>query len=95
MYTLQPSKYAFKKIFKLHKQNKQLTPKIKKIFILLSENPFDPKLKSHKVSTPKFGEAFSTSITGDLRIIWNFINEEVSIIDILDIGGHSGSKGVY
>jgi mRNA-degrading endonuclease YafQ of YafQ-DinJ toxin-antitoxin module len=38
---------------------------------------------------------YSSSISGDLRIIWEFSENEINIIDLLDIGGHSGSKSVY
>lgn len=61
----------------------------------LAENPNNPSLKSHKVDTPKFGKAYSSRVTGDLRIIWEYSKGGFQILDLLDIGGHSGKGGVY
>ena len=39
--------------------------------------------------------AFSSSVTGDLRIIWDYSDDEVNMLDVIDTGGHEGGKGVY
>ncbi|MGL4609039.1 MAG: hypothetical protein ACRCYY_05050 [Trueperaceae bacterium] len=61
---------------------------------LLAENPTAPKLKTHKV-TIEGERVLSSSVTGDLRIIWRFRETDLEMIDLLDIGGHEGSNKVY
>jgi mRNA-degrading endonuclease YafQ of YafQ-DinJ toxin-antitoxin module len=88
------------KLSKLLKNNSKLKEKVKNIVLDLSNNPFDISLKSHKVDAVVAQNVWSSSITGDVRIIWHFIQDEngmnqVQIIELLDIGGHSGGKRVY
>jgi len=47
------------------------------------------------VRTKNNFSAFSSKVTGDLRIIWNFNEDQIQVIDLLDIGGHSGNGKVY
>jgi mRNA-degrading endonuclease YafQ of YafQ-DinJ toxin-antitoxin module len=96
MYILKPTKYFSKKLAKFLKQNSLLKIKVAQSLKLLENNPLDTKLKTHKVNTPKFGDSNSSTVTGDIRIIWIYGNgSEVKILELLDIGGHSGNKGVY
>jgi mRNA-degrading endonuclease YafQ of YafQ-DinJ toxin-antitoxin module len=89
-FRLEPTKYFKKKYDKLIKNQKVLESKIRSILQKLSLNPNTSSLHSHKVNSPKFGNCFSSSITGDLRIIWQYNqNQEIEIIDLLDIGGHN------
>ncbi|MFW6283344.1 MAG: hypothetical protein ACOC1P_04805 [Minisyncoccales bacterium] len=60
----------------------------------MSKNPFYPSLKSHKVNIKK-GFVFSSKITSDVRIIWDYHNKKANILDILDIGGYEGKDKVY
>jgi mRNA-degrading endonuclease YafQ of YafQ-DinJ toxin-antitoxin module len=46
------------------------------------------------VISPKWGEIYSSRITKDLRVLWDFSENRLVII-IIDIGGHEGSKAVY
>jgi len=62
---------------------------------LLRLDPFYPSLKSHKVATRNFGERWSSWITGDLRIIWDFDKEQRLIILLLAITEHSGTHREY
>lgn len=95
-FTFQFDNYFAKKYKKLINKDKNLKIKIDSVLETLSQNPKDSKLNSHKVKTTKFGECFSSSITGDLRLIWSYNdNGELEIIDLLDIGGHSGGHKVY
>jgi len=95
-YRLNPSKYFQKKYEKQVAKNPKLNNQTFEVFTKLSADPKDVSLKSHKVSTPKFGDCISNSVNGDLRIIWNY-NEsfDLEIIDLIDIGGHSGKNSVY
>jgi mRNA-degrading endonuclease YafQ of YafQ-DinJ toxin-antitoxin module len=90
-------KYSFKKLQKILKKNPNLKDKIDTAYEKLKNNPFDITLGTHKVNSKKFGLKYSSSITGDLRFIWDFDTEnlKIKIIQIFDIGGHSGVDGVY
>lgn len=93
-YHLEFTKKAARKYKKLTTGNKQLQEKIQEILKILVDNPFNSKLKTHKVQITSYGIVYSSRITQDIRIIWNIENDKVTIV-LLDIGGHSGSKGVY
>lgn len=62
---------------------------------LLQQDPFHPSLNSHKVNTRSFGKRWSSWITGDLRIIWDFDKMEKQIILLFAITKHSGSHREY
>ncbi len=64
------------------------------ILLQLIKDPWHMPLKTHKVNTPKWGEAYSSRIAGDIRILWRQLNSEL-VLMLIDIGGHSGSKAVY
>ncbi len=93
-YQLEFTKKTAKKYKKLTTNNKQLQEKVQEILKILVDNPFNSKLKTHKVQIANYGIVYSSRITQDIRIIWDIENDKVTII-LLDIGGHSGSKGVY
>ena len=79
------------------KKNKSLIKKIGKCLVRIKNNPFDPPLNTHKVNSKNFGFKYFSSITAGLLFILNFDEntEELEIIEILDIGGHSGSNSAY
>ena len=58
-------------------------------------DPFYPSLKSHKVNTRNFGQKWSSWITGDLRIIWDFDEVTKQIILLFAVTKHSGSHKEY
>jgi mRNA-degrading endonuclease YafQ of YafQ-DinJ toxin-antitoxin module len=60
----------------------------------LSRNPFHITLRTHKVISKKYKRAYSSRVTKDIRIIWDFDDCDSSIF-LLTIGTHSGSKKVY
>ena len=93
-YNLEFTKKAAKKYKKLTAKNKDLQEKIQETLKILLENPFHAKLKTHKVQITNYGIVHSSSVTQDIRIIWDIENDKITIT-LLDIGGHSGSKGVY
>lgn len=94
-YQLSPTPYFKKKYQKLIKNNSDLKSKIILTFEYLKVNPFLPNLKTHKVNSKVKKGVFSSRISGDIRIIWEFSETKIEVLDLLDIGGHSGSKGVY
>ena len=87
---------SFQKAYiKLIKKNPLLDGKIRKSLLLLQQEPRYPSLKSHKVQTRNYGVRWSSTVTGDIRIIWDFDEHKNLSILVLDIGGHSGKKKVY
>jgi mRNA-degrading endonuclease YafQ of YafQ-DinJ toxin-antitoxin module len=84
-----------KEVYKLLKKNPSLRPHVRKTLKLLSVNPHHPSLHSHKVTTHEFEGVWSSRITGDLRILWQYSSFEIRLILIHKIGGHSGKNRVY
>lgn len=74
---------------------KQVEKKAEKALALLQQDPLYPSLKSHKANTKHYGERWSSWVTGDIRIIWDYDSEDRLILILLDIGGHSGKRKVY
>ena len=95
MYQLFFSKSFDRHYTKFKRKDKKLVEKIDKTLELFRANPFFVSLKTHKVNTNNFGEVLSSWVTGDVRIIWDFDKENISIILLLDMGKHSGAKKVY
>lgn len=93
-YHLEFTKKVAKKYKKLTTKNIQLQEKIHETLKVLVDDPFHSRLKTHKVQITNYGIVYSSSITKDIRIIWDFEKDKITII-LLDIGGHSGGKGVY
>lgn len=79
----------------LIKGNKELEQRTEKALRLLKSDPAYPSLKSHKVDTKNFGKKWSSWITSDLRIIWDFEEEKKLIILLFTIAKHSGSHREY
>ncbi|OGE71012.1 hypothetical protein A2617_00490 [Candidatus Daviesbacteria bacterium RIFOXYD1_FULL_41_10] len=80
---------------KVFGSNKALNKRLKVTLIKLATNPTHPSLHSHKVSTLTHGQRWSSSVTGDIRIIWDYDSKNRLIILLLDIGSHSGTHKVY
>lgn len=95
MYTLRPAVFFERQYKKIIKHNEILRSKVEKTFLLLKENPLHTSLRTRKVSTPSHGVRYSSRVTGDIRIIWDYDSSDELVILLLDIGGHSGSRKVY
>lgn len=95
MFTLVFTKYFDEAYTSNTKENKEIEKKIRKALHFLEQNPSYPSLKTHKVSTKNFGEKWSSWVTGDIRIIWDYDSKNRLIILLLDIGSHSGTHKVY
>jgi len=95
MYILVPSPLFKKKYKKLVQKNRDIRKYVEKTLILLEKDPCASALGSHKVIWKQGKKAFSSSVTGDIRIIWDYHYGQAHILDILDIGGHEGGKKVY
>ena len=83
---------SYRKIIKVDGEKIKHT---QKALHFLQENPFYPSLKSHKVNTRNFGERWSSWITGNLRIIWDYDPEQKLVILLLAITEHSGTHKEY
>lgn len=79
----------------LIKSDVEREKRIYKTLRLLKADPFYPSLNSHKVKTRSFGEKWSSWITGDLRIIWDFDQEEKERIILFAITSHTGTHREY
>jgi addiction module RelE/StbE family toxin len=78
---------------KIAKRNTLLQQRILKSLNILSNNPNYPSLRTHKVNSIEFDNVWSSWVTGDVRIIWEYNNK--SVIKLLALGTHSGSNKVY
>jgi len=96
MFTIIFLDYAKKKDSKLVKQNNKTQEQLAECLIKLKNNPFDVILKTHKVRSKLFGIKYSSTVTSDLRLIWDFNieSQEIKVLEIYDIGGHSGNNKV-
>lgn len=83
---------TYQSLIKGIKDNEKRTNKALK---LLKSDPFYPSLKSHKVKTRSFGERWSSWITGDLRVIWDFDPDEKERIILFAIVTHTGTHREY
>ncbi len=97
MYRLQFSKHFIRRYKRHTKRNRAVKEQVDAVLRQLERDPFAPNLKTHKVLDSQGLPAFSSRITGDLRIIWDFnaMTKEHRVLDILDLGGHSGAAKVY
>ena len=79
----------------LIKGNREKEKRTRKALNLLRLDPFYPSLKTHKVYTKSFGERWSSWVTGDIRIIWDFDERQKLTILLLAITEHSGTHREY
>ncbi len=93
-FTLRPQPRFTRKFKKLVPPNTALAARFERSLTLLSQNPATPSLRTHKVNLSGV-KVYSSSVTGDLRIIWRYAEGVVDIIDLLDVGGHEGGNSVY
>ena len=94
VYDIQTTSRFRNRYKKLTGKNKKLESLILKTLKLLKTDPSYKSLRTHKVFISSFGEVYSSYVTGDLRIIWMWVESKLIIL-LLDIGGHSGGSGVY
>jgi len=73
---------SFKKSIKKHSSNRR---KIEKTIVKFISNPFDPSLKTHKL-TGKLTDYWSFSVDYHIRILFEFIDKKMA--GFIDIGTH-------
>ena len=95
MFKLNFQKYFLKKEERLTQNNVKLQKEVNKTIYFLAENPKNTALESHKITRKNGAPAFSSKVNKDIRIIWDYHKNKATILDIIDIGGHSGKDKVY
>lgn len=93
-YKLRFAKHFLKHFEKIKKSDLFLAKKIGKALDRLVEDPFDPRLNTHRADTKLFGMRWSSRVSGDIRVIWDFMEVGGRIL-IITVGGHSGKHKVY
>lgn len=77
---------GFKRIYKKKmKNNDDLKKKFWDAMELFSKNPFNPRLRTHKL-TGKLEGLWAFSIAYDCRVVYKFLNEDEVLL--IDIGSH-------
>jgi addiction module RelE/StbE family toxin len=77
---------GFKKRYrKIIKNNDYLKTKFHERLDLFCKDPFDSKLKTHKLSG-NLKDLWAISITYDCRLIFSFCSDDTVLL--IDIGGH-------
>lgn len=94
-YTLLYKSFFVRRLQQLVGENRSLRLRVEKTLQTLAINPFHSGLHTHKVLDRHGGPSYAFRVTGDLRILWEFNGEQAHVLDILNIGGHEGSKKVY
>lgn len=88
MCKLNSSKFFTKKLKKLIENKRLELEVLNKSLQFLAKDPFSPVLRTHKVNTRKLGKHYSSRIDGDLRIIWNFDQDENLLKGMVDFSGY-------
>jgi mRNA-degrading endonuclease RelE of RelBE toxin-antitoxin system len=83
-----------RKAIKLCKRNTTVRKKLSKALKQMEKDPFYGSLRTHKVEHSRYGTRYSSTASDDIRIIWDFVDEN-TIIVLLTIGGHEGKNAVY
>jgi len=94
MFTLNPSPKFVRQLAKLTKKNNLLKDYISVVLKTMRNDPFFESLKTRKVLITD-RSYWSSRVSGDLRIIWNFNQNQIKIINLYNIGGHTGQNKVY
>lgn len=77
---------GFKKIYqKKVKNNAELKKRFWKVMGVFSKNPFDSRLRTHKL-TGKLEGLWAFSVAYDCRVIFKFLSKDEVLL--IDIGGH-------
>ncbi len=78
---------SFKKVFRKRVKSTEIEKEFWNILELFINDPFDSKLKTHKLSG-KLKGLWSFSIEYDLRVIFFFTNDKPKKAIFVDIGTH-------
>jgi len=77
---------GFKKIYKKKVQNNEdLRKKFREALNIFSENPFNPRLRTHKL-TGKLEGLWAFSVTYNCRVVFSFLSKNAILL--IDVGSH-------
>ena len=62
--------------------------KVRSTLKKMLEDPFDSSLVTHQVNVSSLGKVWSSRVTGDLRIIWDFNEKKKLVIVAFRLQGH-------
>lgn len=93
-FQIELTKEFSKRVKKYLSGNQNLELKITKALTMMMKDPFYKSLYTHKVESRKYGLAYSSRVTGDYRLIWDFEKKKKKII-IYSICTHEGKRKVY
>lgn len=94
MYKLFPTKTFLRRAKKVLNSGK-LKKDFGRCLDALEKDPFSKILGTHKVQSRLHGIMYSSRVSGDIRIIWNFDENNNILILLIDIGRHEGGGKVY
>lgn len=87
-YSINFTSQFLRKFKKLSKKDRLIVKNTRNVLHQLAIDPFQPNLHTHK-----YKKDYSTRVTGDIRIIWNFTGDNE--ITLYNFGGHEGKVSVY
>lgn len=93
VYKIKSNRVFAKNLKKLYKNKSQKD--LDRVYIIIERirvNPFHNSLNTHRVVFGKNESVYSSTVTGDIRILWVY---DGSSILLIDIGGHSGKHSIY
>ncbi|MFQ5493206.1 MAG: type II toxin-antitoxin system mRNA interferase toxin, RelE/StbE family [Candidatus Dojkabacteria bacterium] len=94
MYELKYTYTFQRRVSKLTKKNNHLLLNVEKTLERLQSDPFHSSLRTHKVNSRMYHVHYSSRVTADTRIIWDFDKGKLVIL-LIDFGGRSGKNKVY
>ena len=76
---------GFKRAFKKRVVGKPYEQQFRERMVLFAEDPFDPRVKTHKLSGNLEG-SWAFTVAFDCRVIFKFLSDEEILL--VDIGSH-------
>jgi len=79
---------GFLRDYKKYRRDNAVKKQVRQVFKLLKQNPFKSQLRTHRVNVPSLGFIYSSRVTGDIRLLWEFDEENHLVIIALRLRGH-------
>ena len=96
MFIIRATQKFDRRMQKIKAKDQKLYRRIVETIKLLQQNPRHPQLETHKAEGPLLGRVFSSKVTQDIRIRWDYDKEKgATVILLLTVGGHSGKYKIY
>ncbi|MEP7104038.1 MAG: hypothetical protein ABI721_05000 [Candidatus Dojkabacteria bacterium] len=88
-YSLDSTAHFEREMKRLKKDRRTYNLVIRRLAII-TNNPFDISLRTHQVNVPSLGKVWSSRVNGDIRVIWEFDENDELVIIALRVDGHDG-----